>query len=135
MGWALVGVGCCPGAGVIAAESFVRRWQDMGPTVWLLAGALAVAWAVLYGLTWAVTDPRRVKPGARTLELPGSEPPVAVDDGTTARVAAWRFKGNVSAPRHSVVRGRVTRYLHHVRDYEVASGVGPTSIGDATTPG
>ncbi|HKH04316.1 MAG TPA: hypothetical protein VKA65_04075, partial [Acidimicrobiales bacterium] len=60
---------------------------------------------------------------------------VAVDDGTAARVAAWRFKGNMSAPRHSVVRGRVTRYLHHVRDYEVASGVGPTSIGDATTPG
>ena len=57
-----------------------------------------------------------MKPGARTLELPGSEPPVAVDDGTTARVAAWRLRGNVSAPRHSVVRGRVTRYLHHVRE-------------------
>ena len=78
MGWALVGVGCGPGAGVIAAESFVRRWQDMGPTVWLVAGAIAVAWAVLYGLTWAVTDPRRVKPGPRTLELPGSEPPAVV---------------------------------------------------------
>ena len=57
MGWALVGVGCGPGAGMMAAESFVRRWQDMGPTVWSVAGALAVAWAVLYGLTWAVTDP------------------------------------------------------------------------------
>jgi hypothetical protein len=41
MGWALVGVGCGPGAGVMAAESFVRRWQDMGPTVWLAWPALS----------------------------------------------------------------------------------------------
>ena len=66
------------GQGIVAAESLLRRWQDMGPTVWLVAGAIALVWALLYAMAWAVTDPRRVKPGARTLDLPGAEPPAVV---------------------------------------------------------
>jgi hypothetical protein len=47
---------------------------------------------------------------------------VAVDDGTTDRVRAWRFRSLVPGGQGATVRGRVSRLLRHVADYEV---VGP----------
>jgi hypothetical protein len=44
---------------------------------------------------------------------------VAVDDGTTDRVRAWRFRSAVPGGQGAVVRGRVSRFLRHVADYEV----------------
>jgi hypothetical protein len=43
---------------------------------------------------------------------------VAVDDGTTDRVRAWRFRSLVPGPQGATVRGRVSRFLRHVADYE-----------------
>ncbi len=44
---------------------------------------------------------------------------IAVDDGTADKVRAWRFTRFTVGHRGDTVRGRVTRYLRHVRDLEV----------------
>jgi hypothetical protein len=61
----------------------VERWQDMGPTLWIVAGGLALAWLGSVGLVGAWLDPRRVRPGAATLEVQGAESPAVVNLLTT----------------------------------------------------
>ncbi len=70
---------------VLSADGagLVDRWRDMGPTLWLVAAGLVVAWLVALGLLTALTDPRRVRPGAATLEVQGPEPPAVVNLITT----------------------------------------------------
>ncbi len=43
---------------------------------------------------------------------------LAVDDGTADKVRAWRQKGEPRAWPDDIVRGEVTRYLQHVRNFE-----------------
>ncbi len=43
---------------------------------------------------------------------------LAVDDGTADKVRAWRQKGPPQAWPDDTVRGEVTRYLQHVRNFE-----------------
>ncbi len=64
--------------GTLGAD-LVERWQDAGPLLWVVAGALVAAWLVLLGALAATTEPRRVRPGAATLELAGDEPPAVVN--------------------------------------------------------
>lgn len=47
--------------------------------IWVVSGAAAVGWFVLFGVCAAITEPRRVDPGARTLDLGGHEPPAVVN--------------------------------------------------------
>ena len=61
----------------------VERWQDMGPTLWIVAGALALAWLAAVGVVGAWLDPRRVRPGAATLAVQGTETPAVVNLLTT----------------------------------------------------
>lgn len=46
---------------------------------------------------------------------------LAVDDGTADKVRAWRQKGRPQAWPGDTVRGEVTRYLQHVRNFERVS--------------
>lgn len=46
---------------------------------------------------------------------------LAVDDGTADKVRAWRQKGRPQARPDDVVRGEVTRYLQHVRNFQRVS--------------
>ena len=46
---------------------------------------------------------------------------LAVDDGTSDKVRAWRQKGAPRAWPDDTVRGEVTRYLQHVRNFERVS--------------
>ena len=75
------------GAGVLAqageGADLVERWQDMGPTLWIVAGGLALVWLMAVGLVAAWLDPRRVRPGAATLEVQGTETPAVVNLLTT----------------------------------------------------
>jgi hypothetical protein len=64
---------------VVAGAELVERWQDMGPTVWLVAGGAALAWFVLLGVLAALNEPRKVEPGPATLEVGGDEPPAVVN--------------------------------------------------------
>jgi hypothetical protein len=64
---------------------------------------------------------------------------VAVDDGTTDRVRAWSFRTHVPGRQGGTVRGRVSRFLRHVADYEEV-GRQPATAAEAapegaTTPG
>jgi Predicted membrane protein (DUF2207) len=59
---------------------------------------------------------------------------VAVDDGTTDRVRAWRFRSLVPGPQGATVRGRVSRFLRHVADYEEV-GRHPTAAPEAAPAG
>ena len=63
--------------GVLAAAGggLFDGWADKGPTLWAATVVLAAGWFGLLGLLTAFTDPRRVRPGAATLEPQGSEPP------------------------------------------------------------
>src|SRR3989442_1522307 len=47
----------------------------VGSSAGIAAGAALAGWLVLFGILAALTDPRRVAPGPRTLELGGNEPP------------------------------------------------------------
>jgi hypothetical protein len=65
-------------AHVVGAD-LVERWRDLGPVVWIVAGALAAAWFVALAMVAAALDPRRVAAGAATLDHPGDEPPAVVN--------------------------------------------------------
>lgn len=71
--------------GVLAAAGggLFDGWADKGPTLWAATVVLAAGWFGLLGLLTAFTDPRRVRPGAATLEPQGSEPPAVVNLLTT----------------------------------------------------
>ena len=75
--WADGGVVATAGAGLF------DDWAGKGPTLSIAAAVLALAWLGLLGALHAVTDPRRVRPGAATLEPQGSEPPAVVNLLTT----------------------------------------------------
>jgi hypothetical protein len=64
------------------ATGLIDGWRDLGPTLWLVAGGLAVAWLVV-GLLTALVDPRRVRPGPAILEVQDDEPPAVVNLITT----------------------------------------------------
>jgi hypothetical protein len=66
-------------AGGLVAAGLVDRWRDMALELWLAAGGIALAWALLLGLCMAWTDPRKVDPGPATLDLGGPEPPAIVN--------------------------------------------------------
>ncbi len=68
---------------VDGGDGLVERWQDMGLTLWIVAGGLALAWLAAVGLVGAWLDPRRVRPGAAALEVPGAETPALVNLLTT----------------------------------------------------
>jgi len=53
--------------------------HDVSPVLWVITGAAAVGWFLLFGVCAAITEPRRVDPGARTLDLGGHEPPAVVN--------------------------------------------------------
>jgi hypothetical protein len=61
------------------AVDLVERWRDLGLALWIATGAIAAAWFVLFGLFAAATEPRRVSPGAETLDLGGPETPAVVN--------------------------------------------------------
>jgi Predicted membrane protein (DUF2207) len=67
------------GGHVVVAADLVERWRDLGPTLWLLAAAAAVAWFAIFGVLAMLSAPRRVEPGPETLDLPGTEPPAVVN--------------------------------------------------------
>ncbi|HEX6570326.1 MAG TPA: hypothetical protein VF015_14240, partial [Acidimicrobiales bacterium] len=73
------------GVAVLAAQGgdLLERWRDLGPALWVVAGGLAVVWLVVLGLLTALTEPRRVRPGAAALEVQGTERPAVVNLVTT----------------------------------------------------
>jgi hypothetical protein len=60
-------------------ESLVERWRDLGPALWLIAGAAAAAWAALLGAVAFATRSRAVEPGPATLDFGGPETPAVVN--------------------------------------------------------
>ncbi|MGI9021798.1 MAG: DUF2207 family protein [Acidimicrobiales bacterium] len=65
--------------GVVAVQSLVDAWRDLGPVLWLAAGAAAGAWALLVAAVAVATRPRHVDPGPATLDLGGPEPAAVVN--------------------------------------------------------
>jgi Predicted membrane protein (DUF2207) C-terminal domain len=53
---------------------------------------------------------------------------LAVDDGTAERIRAWRFNRYTVGHRGDTVRGRVSRFLRHVKDLEVVSRSGRSAV-------
>lgn len=80
------------GAAVLGADA-LERWRDVGPALWLVAGAAGLVWLAIFGALLAATAPRRVEPGPETLELGGSEPPAVVNLVTSD----WRM-GHEAVP-------------------------------------
>jgi hypothetical protein len=74
MTWGSIGT-----AHVVAAigdTEFVREHRVL---LWLVGVGAVLAWLGLLGLLAAANEPRRVKPGAQTLDLVGDEPPAVVN--------------------------------------------------------
>ena len=61
------------------AFSLVDRWRAMGPVLWLIAAAAALAWALLLAASLFATRSPDVAPGPATLDLAGPEPPAVVN--------------------------------------------------------
>jgi hypothetical protein len=53
---------------------------------------------------------------------------LAVDDGTADKIRAWRFSRYTVGHRGDTVRGRVTRFLRHVKDLDVVSRSGRSAV-------
>jgi hypothetical protein len=92
-----------------------------------LATAVGV-WMLLVGLTDLVGGRRQVEGRVLRYRVRGSDDDkrwyIAVDDGTTNEIRAWRFHHTQRADQGTTVRAAVTRHLQHVRDFEVA----PTTV-------
>lgn len=73
--------------------SLAERWRDLGPVLWLLAAAAAVAWVGLLGVVAFATRSREVDPGPATLDPGGPEPPAVV----TLITNDWRL-GHEAVP-------------------------------------
>lgn len=61
------------------AVDLAQRWRDSAPVLWAIAGALLLGWLVLVAVGAFVTEPRRVRAGAATLDLGGRETPAVVN--------------------------------------------------------
>ncbi|MDD9369808.1 MAG: DUF2207 domain-containing protein, partial [Acidimicrobiales bacterium] len=102
--------------------------------------ALRGAWMVLAGLVDLVTGREVVEGRVLRKRVRTSDDKVrthlAVDDGSTDRVRAWRFRDRVLGSPGQTVRADVTRWLRHVRGLEVvvplpAGGTTQAATGDA----
>lgn len=74
---------------------------------WVVAGGAAVLWCVLFGVLAVATEPRRVDPGAPTLDLPGTEPAAVValvtGDWEVDRDAVTATVLDLAARRHLAI--------------------------------
>jgi hypothetical protein len=77
----------------VAAQGLVDRWRDLGPTLWLVAGVGAAAWALLLAAMAFATRCRHVDPGPAGLDLGGPEPAAVVNLLTSG----WRL-GHEAVP-------------------------------------
>jgi hypothetical protein len=59
---------------------------------------------------------------------------LAVDDGTTDRVRAWRFHTHVPGRQGDTVRGVVSQRLRHVADLEIVKTTSATSLAGTDAP-
>src|SRR5688572_5675895 len=64
---------------VFAASDLVERWRDIGPVLWVVAGAAFVLWIATLAVLAAKSEPRDVPPGPATLDPGGPEPPAIVN--------------------------------------------------------
>jgi hypothetical protein len=64
---------------VLAASDLVDRWRDIGPVLWVAAGATFVVWIATLAVLAARSEPRDVAPGPATLDPGGPEPPAIVN--------------------------------------------------------
>ena len=64
---------------VLAASDLVERWRDIGPVLWVVAGAAFVLWLATLAVLAAKSEPRDVAPGPATLDPGGPEPPAIVN--------------------------------------------------------
>jgi len=48
---------------VLAASDLVDRWRDIGPVLWVAAGATFVVWIATLAVLAARSEPRDVAPG------------------------------------------------------------------------
>ena len=89
------------------------------------AGVILIrgAWMVYLGIADLVQGRRTVEGRVVRYRVRGNDKSqrwyVAVDDGTTDRIRAWRFRRSVTAPQGSTVRADVFRRLGHARDLTV----------------
>jgi hypothetical protein len=65
--------------GASTSADLIDRWRDLGPALWLVAGAGALSWALLLVVFALATRSRRIDAGPSTLELGGPEPPAVVN--------------------------------------------------------
>jgi hypothetical protein len=106
----------------------------IGPLVAIALGLVSVVggWMILVGFSDLVTGRTTVEGKVLRIRERAKQDNnkvvchVAVDDGTTNKIRAWRFRRYTVAYRGATVRGRATRFLRHVRDLEV--------VGAAATP-
>src|SRR5688500_17982378 len=60
---------------VLAASDIVERWREIGPVLWVVAGAAFIVWIASLAILAAKSEPRDVAPGPATLDSGGPEPP------------------------------------------------------------
>lgn len=108
-------------ATVLGAE-LLERWRDMGPTLWLVAAGAGAAWAILFAVLAAATDPRKVEPGPGTLDLGGDEPPAIVNlvtsDWDLGHEAVPATLLDLAARKHLAVEQRGDRTVVQLRRNE-----------------
>ncbi len=104
----------------------VERWRALGPWLWLAAAAAAGVWFLAYGAVLAFTDPRRVAPGAATLDLGGPEPPAVVNlithDWELDRSAVPATLLDLAARGHLTIEHPGERTVVGVRQTSAAAG-------------
>jgi len=77
----------------VVAQSSIDRWRELGPTLWILATAGAIAWGILLAAMAFATRCRDVDPGPAGLDLGGPEPAAVVNLLTSG----WRV-GHEAVP-------------------------------------
>ena len=119
-------------ATLLALVAVIGAWLLFSAVVDLVSGRRDVTGVVLR---------RKVRRGDKKVVATH----LAVDDGTTDHLRAWRLRGVQAGGVGQVVRGRVTRRLAHVADFEVVphqappgphqAPPGPGGTAAATGPG
>ena len=116
--------------GVMVA-ALIDRWRDMGPVLWSVDAVLGVGWLAVLAAFTVATEPRRVTPGARSLDLGGPEPPAVVNlitndwelrheavPATLLDLAARRLLTIDQIGEQTLVRARANRDDRGLTEYE-----------------
>jgi hypothetical protein len=131
------GVATAGAAGTLLSDGATGAGQAAAAAAGVLA-VIATAliarggWMVYAGVADLVQGRRTVEGRVLRSRIKGDDDSrrwyLAVDDGTTDRIRAWRFSRSTTAPQGATVRAEVSPRTNHVRDLEVTTTNTTTSV-------